>query len=161
MRSLGTNVIRQFPAILWLFLAVLALGETAFGQTSKPFADLHKLYVSSFGQDPGAVFLRNKLLVRFSKARTIRLVEDPASADAILKGTGTVRLVGHYHSNQRIRYATNADIPVYDAKMTVDLEDSLGRCIWSGNLKPRFWGSQYVCDNVVNQAARHVSNALR
>jgi hypothetical protein len=28
-------------------------------------------------------------------------------------------------------------------------------------LNPRFRGSQYVCDNVVNQAARHVSDALR
>lgn len=161
MCSLGTNVMKRFRAILWLILAILALGETAFGQSPQFSAEAHKLYVGSFGQNPGAVCLRKKLLARLSRARTILLVEDPATADAILKGTGTVRLVGHFHSNPLIRHATNADVPVYDAKMMVDLEDSPGRRIWSGNLNPRFRGSQYVCDNVVNQAARHVSDALR
>jgi hypothetical protein len=27
-------------------------------------------------------------------------------------------------------------------------------------LKPRFWGSQYVSDNIVNQAARHLEEEL-
>ena len=147
---------KRFFALLWLFLAVLASSEIARGVGSNRAAEAHKLYVGSFGETPGAVCLRNKLLVRLSRTRTIPLVENPASADAILKGSGTVRLVGHHHSNPRIRYSTSGDVPVYDAKMTLVLENSHGHPIWSGNLKPRFWGSQYLCDNVVNQAARHV-----
>jgi hypothetical protein len=154
-------VIKRIFVLLWFFLAISASSEIALGLGSQRAAEAHKLYVGSFGKTPGAVCLRNKLLLRLSRTRTIVLVENPTSADAILKGTGAVRLVGHHHSNPRIQYSTSGDVPVYDARMTVVLEDSHGRPIWSGNLKPRFWGSQYVCDNVVNQAARHVSEALR
>lgn len=71
-----------------------------------------------------------------------------------------MRLVGYYNSNPRVRYRNSASVRVYDAKMTVELEDKQGRILWSGTLKPRFWGSQYVSDNVVNQAARHVADVL-
>ncbi len=47
-------------------------------------------------------------------------------------------------------------VPVYDAKRTAELDDKQGRSLWSGNLKPRFGGSQYASDGVVNQAARHI-----
>lgn len=29
-------------------------------------------------------------------------------------------------------------VPVYDAKMTAELEDRQGRSLWSGKLQPRF-----------------------
>jgi hypothetical protein len=45
--------------------------------------------------------------------------------------------------------------------MVLKLEDSSGHTLWSGRLKPRFWGSQYVSDNVVNQAAHHVVQVLQ
>ncbi len=44
-------------------------------------------------------------------------------------------------------------VPVYDAKMTAELEDRQGRGLWSGKLQPRFWGSRYVSGSIVNQAA--------
>ena len=65
-----------------------------------------------------------------------------------------MRVVGYHHSNPRILYRTSADVPVYDAKMTLELEDVRGHIMWSANLKPRFWGSQYISANLTKQAAR-------
>lgn len=78
-----------------------------------------------------------------------------------MNGTAAMRLLGYYNSNPRIRYRNGQSIPVYDAKMTLELEDKWGPSLWHGKLKPRFWGSQYVFDNVVNQAGRHVADVLR
>jgi len=156
----GTNMIKRLFAILWLFLAGLTLGETAFGQESHREADVHRIVVGSFGSNPDAAYLRSKLLLRLGRARTILIVEDPDTADVLLIGAAAMRLAGYYNSNLRVRYRNSANVRVYDAKMTVGLEDKKGRILWSGTLKPRFWGSQYVSDNVVNQAARHVTNVL-
>ena len=119
------------------------------------------MYIGSFGLNPGAIYLRNKLLLRLTKSETIVVVENPAEADAVLRGSAAMRLLGYYNSNPRIRYRNSTSVAVYDAKMTVELEDRQGRSLWSGNLKPCFWGSQYVSDNVVNQASHHVIEVLR
>lgn len=153
-------MIKRLFAILWLFLAGLTVGGTTFGQESHREADVHRIFVGSFGSNPDAAYLRSKLLLRLLRAHTILIVEDPDTADVLLKGAALMRLVGYYNSNPRVRYRNSASVPVYDAKMTVELEDKQGRILWSGKLKPRFWGSQYVSDNVVNQAARHVADVL-
>jgi len=153
-------VFKRLFAILWLLLAGLTLGETAFGQESHHEAGVHRIFVGSLGSNPDAACLRSKLLLRLGRAHTILIVEDPDTADVLLIGAAAMRLVGYYNSNPRIRYRNSASVPVYDARMTVELEDKQGRILWSGKLKPRFWGSQCVSDNVVNQAARHVADVL-
>jgi len=63
--------------------------------------------------------------------------------------------------NPRVRYRNETSVAVYDAWMAVVLKDRQGRVLWSGKLKPRFYGSQYVSDNIVNQVIHHVVGALR
>jgi len=58
-------------------------------------------------------------------------------------------------------YRNETSVAVYDAWMAVVLKDRQGRVLWSGKLKPRFYGSQYVSDNIVNQVIHHVVGALR
>jgi hypothetical protein len=155
------NGIKQLLTVLCLFLTTLPFSGNLLGKNSPPTPKVHRIYVGSFGSSSDADYLRGKLLLRLAKARTILIVDDPATADFVLNGTAAWRLVGYYNSNPRIRYRNSASVRVYDAKMTVELEDKHGRILWSGTLKPRFWGSQYVSDNVVNQAARHVADVLR
>ena len=151
---------RSFILLFVLFVASFA-NRPSFGESAYRSREVHRLYIGSFGSTPDAVYLRNKLLLRLTKSRTIVVVGSPADADAVLSGSATMRLLGYYNSNPRIRYRNSASVAVYDARMTVELEDRQGRPLWSGNLKPRFWGSQYVSDNVVNQVSRHVIEVLR
>ncbi len=153
------NGMKRFCVVLCLFLTTLVTGT--LGQGSDCAAGVERVYVGSFGSNQGAAYLRNRLLSKLAKARRILIVDDPATAVAVLKGTAAMWLVGYYNSNPRIRYRNSTSVPVYDAKMTAELDDKQGRSLWSGNLKPRFWGSQHVSDNVVNQAARHVEATLR
>jgi hypothetical protein len=153
------NGTKRFCVVLCLVLT--ALISRTFGQSAHSAAGVERVYVGSFGSNPGTAYLLTKLLLKLAKARTILIVDEPVNADAVLKGTAAMWLVGYYSSNPRIRYRNSASVPVYDVKMTVELEDKQGRRLWSGKLKPRFWGSQYVSDNVVNQAAQHVEATLR
>ncbi len=155
------NVLRPLYVLFCLFLTVLPASEAAVRNSSNCAAEVHRVYVGSFGASPDAVYLRHKLVLRLTRSRRFLVVDDPVTADAILSGTAQLRLVGYHNSNPRIRYRNSASVAVYDAKMMVRLEDGQGRSLWLGNLKPHFWGSQYVSDNVVNQAARHAADVLR
>jgi len=150
---------KRFCVVLCLVLTTLVPGT--LGQSSRRVSRVERVYVGSFGSNPGAAYVRDKLLSKLAKAPAILIVHDSATADAVLKATAAMWLVGYYNSNPRIRYRNSTTVPVYDAKMTAELEDKQGRSLWSGNLKPRLWGSQYVSDNVVNQAARHIIAVLR
>lgn len=155
------NVVKPFFVLLFIFPTILPAREAAVRNSSSRAVEVRKIYVGSFGASLDAVYLRHKLVLRLARSRRLIVVDDPATADAILSGTAQLRLVGYYNSNSRIRYRNSASVPVYDARMMVRLEDRGGHSLWSGNLKPRFWGSQYVSDNVVNQTARHVAEVLR
>jgi hypothetical protein len=146
---------------LILILTGLACQRQALAVSMLSPVHVHKLYVGRFGTSAGAAYLREKLLARLGKLENVELVKEPSEAEWILDGTASMRLLGYYNSNPRIRARSASSAPVYDAKMAVALEDRQGRSLWSANLKPRFWGSQYVADNVVNQAARRVVETLR
>lgn len=151
---------RSFVVLCILFVTPFC-NQSSFGECARRPREVPKVYIGSFGSNPGAIYLRNKLLLRLTKLKTIVVVENPAEADAVLSGSAAMRLLGYYNSNPRIMYRNSTSVAVYDAKMTVELEDRQGHSLWSGNLKPRFWGSQYVSDNVVNQVSHHIIEVLR
>ncbi len=153
--------IKWFFVILAVLFVITSSSRTSFAENPREAREVHRVYVGSFGSNPDAIYLRNKLLLRLAKSETIVVVEDFADADAVLNGSAVMWLLGYYNSNPRIHYRNSTSVAVYDARMMVELQDRRGRRLWSGNLKPRFWGSQYISDNVVNQAARHVSEILR
>lgn len=153
---------RSCLAVIGLLLTTLvASAAPAHGQPANRAKGVHRIYVEALGMDPEAVYLRRNLLSKLAKSDKLMVVDDPAIADLVLRGIAQMRLTGYYNSNPRVRYRNSASVPVYDAKMSIVIADVQGRCLWFGTLKPRFWGSRYVSDNVVNQAAQHVLDVLR
>lgn len=145
---------------LFVFCIAICTCRDAFSDVPKNSQAGLKVFVGSLGQTTDAVYLRDKLIVRLEKSNTVLVVDDPRTADLLVVGSAAMRIVGYYNSNPRIRYRNATSVPVYDAKMSLVLKDTQGRVLWSGILKPRFWGSQYVSDNIVNQAAHHVVEEL-
>lgn len=149
-------------------LVVLCLSLTAMqcgwavGERHPPLAaPMHKVYVGSLGTSSDAEYLRQKMSRRLVKSRKVVVVDDPADADAVLSGKASIWFRGYSCGNRRPSYLNRNCFPAYDAKMMLKLEDSRGQTLWLGKLKPRFWGSQYISDNVVNQAAKHIVEVLQ
>ena len=148
-----------FSRNLFFLWAVVCASQCAFGNATNG-AHAVKVFVGSLGPAGDAIYLRQKLILSLQKSHQIVVVDNPDSADLLVLGSAAIRIVGYYNSNPRIRYRNIASVPVYDARMEIELKDGQGRSHWSGKLKPRFWGSQHVSDNVVNQAAQHVVEVL-
>jgi hypothetical protein len=134
------------------FLLLILIAQTMEGKNCTP-RPARKVYVGSFGRDSGAAYMRGRLLAKLARSREIVLVDDPSAADLSVRGHAKLWVAGHWHSNPRVQ---DRSTPVYDARMTIEIDDARGRMLWSGGLKPRFWGSQYVSDNVAIQAAEYI-----
>jgi|ERR1700683_4175825 hypothetical protein len=143
-----------------LVLALILSTQIGRAQDSGDMRAIQRIYVASFGTAPGASYLRSKLLSKLARIRTIEIVEYAAAADLIITGNASMRLVGYWRSNPR-GGDFSSGTPVYDAGMSLEIEDTCGHILWSDRLIPRFWGSQYVSDNVVNQAFHHLAGMLR
>ena len=147
--------------MIFLSLPLTVCSLAADEQNSNATRPVQKVYVSLFGRGPSADYLRGKLISKLSRIKTIIVVDNPGAADLIVRGTAAMWLTGYCNPNPRVRYRNSSSVPVYDAKMTLEVENKQDNCVCSDEVKPRFWGSQYVSDNVVNQAAERISRLLR
>lgn len=152
---------KKWVLTIFFCLPLTVCSLAASEQNSNEALPIHKVCVSLFGTGPGADYLRGKLISKLSRIKTIIVVDKPSAADLIVRGAAAMWLTGYYNPNPRVRYRNSSSVPVYNAKMTLEFDNELGRCLWSGKVKPRFWGSQYVSDNVVNQVAQRISRFLQ
>lgn len=115
----------------WFFipscLRLILVAQSAEGKncTSGP---ARKVYVGTFGQDSGAVYMRSGLLAKLARCREIVLVQDPSVADLRVRGHATLWVALAFRITAR---------PFYDASMTIEIDDARGTMLWSGRLKPR------------------------
>lgn len=147
--------------IVCLMMAAIYLDQAAVGQRSRRTVPVHKLYVDSLGENPTTEFLRRELCLKLSQSKRILLVDDRDAADIVLTGRAAWRSRGRLCSNLRPSYLNRNCLEAFDVDMTLHLVDQNGRSLWSGELKPRFWGSDNPFNNVVNQAANRVLKLMR
>jgi hypothetical protein len=94
----GMNEIKRLLAFLGLCLGGMDNWRECLRAIASR-AEVHRMYVGSFGSNPDAAYLRNKLLLRLGRARTILIVEGPDIADVLLKCAAVMRLVGECNSD--------------------------------------------------------------
>ena len=145
----------RFALNLFLWWVGVSCGPCVFGNVPNSSQTVN-VFLGSFGPTGNAIYLREKLIQRLQKSHQIAVVSNPHRADLLVVSSAVMRSVGYYYSNPRLRYRTSPSVPVYDAWMELELNDSRGWALWWGKFKPRFWGSQYVSDNLVNQAGQQV-----
>lgn len=155
-RPLGSGLFRTAILLVWILLSSCS----SQGQTVT-LHEIRKVYAEPFQGDSGAAFIRAKLLQKLSRHHGFVLVNHVEDSDAILQGSAAFWITGYYNQNPRIRYRTSRDVPVYSATLSLTLKDRQGNVLWSASFKPKFWGSQYVSDNVTNQAACHLKKAVQ
>jgi hypothetical protein len=147
-------MLRTATLLVWILLS----NCSSQGQTVALHA-IRKVYVEPFQSDPSAAFIRGKLIQKLSRHQGFILVNHVEDSDAILQGSAAFWITGYYNPSPRIRYRTSRDVPVYAATLSLTLKDRQRNILWSASFRPRFWGSQYVSDNVTNQAACHLEKA--
>lgn len=143
---------------LLLSLAALCLlggcGYHLAGRGNRLPADVQTLYIGMFSNGTYQPFLENivtnAVTDRFVQGRQLQLVENPARADAVLKGRVTA------YSTDAISYDRNDAILEYRSRLTVRatlkrVRD--GKILWQGDVS---WSREYPADRT-NIAAQQDS----
>jgi hypothetical protein len=164
MLEIATN---RRPSRNWMLTATILLvlmllsSRSVPGQTVTGLHQIRNVYVEAFQGDSCAALIRTKLIQKLSRSKRFIIVDHVEDSDAILQGSAALWITGYYHSDPRIRYRTSNDTPVYTARLSLSLTNRQGNILWSASFKPRFVGSQYVSDNVTNQAVCQLGRIVR
>jgi hypothetical protein len=113
-------------APIWFLCCALSLAA----QTATNLKDVQRIYLNSFGSKPGASELRDRVAAEIGKSHTLRVVANPAEADAVLGGDGEVWVKGHFSMNPRDRSINDAQT-VYAGYLSVELQGKKNDTLWS------------------------------
>lgn len=127
-------------------------------QSAATLSGVTTLYVGSFGSEKGAVATRSRVIRRLQKGRAVRVVSDPAKADAVVKGTvqiwttGRVSLTPHSHSSVQ---------PVVEGFLSVEVVGRNNQTLWSYLVTPSkfLWGG--VTDDLARQLVSRLLGAVK
>jgi hypothetical protein len=140
---------------------IVAAGS-GIAQTAETLAQVHKIYVDSLGNKPGADRLREQLVNRLRKSHSFTVVSSSDQADAVFTGSGEVWIKGYFSLNPRVRSPESGAQPVYGGFLSVELKGARNETLWSYLVTPhRLWSGdvgQDLAGHVVSKLVEAVAS---
>jgi hypothetical protein len=119
-----------------------------------------RLFVEPFANKAGAAQLRSELVNLLRKEHGIAVINEAASADFILSGTGETYIKGYVGTNPRVRYLNSDAKPVYGGFLSVELKNREHDPVWSSLATPRRFGSDDINRNLAGQIVHKLAVEL-
>jgi phosphate ABC transporter phosphate-binding protein len=141
----------------WTFRCLLLLAfstASCAGQRVGALSEARTLCVESFTGGGEAIRLRDSLVRQLSRSSRFRLVQSPADADVVLKGSGQVWVRGYFRINPRT--PGNDRQAVYGGYLSLEIVGTANQTLWSWLVTP----SRLAWSNVVDDMAKHAARKL-
>lgn len=119
-----------------------------------------RIFVEPFADKAGAAQLRGELITELRKERRVAVVDDAASADFILSGSGETYIKGYVGTNPRVRYINSDAKAVYGGFLSVELKNREHDPVWSYLATPRRFGSEDINRNLAGQITHRLTAAI-
>ena len=111
-------------------LALLLLGANhAPAQSAASLSQIRKIYVESFGQESGIAKLRDRTIEQLRRKAKLEIVPAPEQADAIVRGSGSIWLLGYVSISPRSPSATRQ--PIFHGFLSVEIVRKDNDPLWS------------------------------
>ena len=142
-----------------LILILLALAASAVrAQSAESLSSVKNIYIDSFGQQDSASKLRDRLIKQLRKSGKVQVVATPAEADALVKGTENIWVVGYYSTDARSPSATRQ--PILHGFLSVDVEGKDHQPLWSYLVTPSKFRTGSLTQDLADQLAVKLLAAL-
>lgn len=144
----------------WTFRCLLLLAFAAIscaGQRVGSLSEAKTLCVESFTGGAEAVRLRESLVRQLSRSSRFQLVQSPADADVVLKGSGQVWVRGYFRINPRT--PGNDRQAVYGGYLSLEIVGTANQTLWSWLVTPSRLAWSSVVDDMAKHAARKLIDA--
>jgi phosphate transport system substrate-binding protein len=133
-----------------VLVGVLGSVPSAAAQSAETLSKVKKVFVDSFGQEPAAFKLRERVIEQFKEKAKLEIVDAPGEADAIVHGEGSVWITG-YISND-LRSPSNSREPILRGYLSIEITGKNGEPLWSYLVTP----SKFIVRNITDDLADHL-----
>ena len=139
--------------------ALLVSAIPLFAQAPANLNDIKNVYVDSFGDKPGGMDLRGKIVSELEKSRRFHVVDSASAADAVLAGSGEVWVKSYYSLNPRNRSVNSETQALYSGYLSIELKDKNGETLWSYLATPHSSATGDVSRNLAKLVVKKLESA--
>ena len=90
----ASRKLRTYIAVILFILTCLTTSIRAHAQSAESLSGVKKVFLESFGQGESASKLRERFIKQLQKSGKLEVVATAAEADAVIKGTENIWVVG-------------------------------------------------------------------
>ncbi len=138
-------------------LVFLVLLHHGVAQGSGNLSGIHTIQIDSFGDGSGAPALRARIVDRLKKSSRLEVVDKPAEADVVLRGTSNVWAAGTFSLHPRSKSATQT---VYQGYLSVELVNKSSQTLWSYLVTPSRFHTTTIENDLADQVVSHLLEAI-
>jgi len=139
--------------------ALIVSAITLFGQAPANLNDIKNVFVDSFGDRPGAMELRDKIVSELEKSRRFHVAKSASEADGVLAGSGEVWVKSYYSLNPRNRSVNSNAQALYAGYLSIELKDKKGETLWSYLATPHSSATGDVGRNLARLVVKKLESA--
>jgi len=139
-----------------VFIALLSplTARELLAQSAAELSQVKKLYVAPVGGGAGARELHASLVKQLRKAGHFQIVETPAQADAVIKGTGQLWITGYISVNPRASKSSRQS--VYGGFLSVEVRGKGNEVLWSYLVTPNRFSGGNVADDLAGNLTKQL-----
>src|SRR5271165_167439 len=159
MQTMAFHFVRRLIFCLAVALTLLVAARKARAQSAQTLAEIKKVYVEKFSEDDASGKLRDRLIEQLRKGAKLEIVPAPNKADAIIKGSGSVWVIGYVSTDPRA--PANARQAIYRGYLSVEVLGKNNEPLWSYLATPSKMRSGSITQDLAEQLAAKLAEAMR
>ncbi|MGB9472030.1 MAG: substrate-binding domain-containing protein [Candidatus Acidiferrum sp.] len=129
----------------------------AAAQFAEQLSDVKKVAVDWQEGGRGSAAVRERVAEKLKSSGKIEIVQNAAQADAVLRGSATIWATGYISTSPRSKGAEEA---VYQGYASAELSGKNGKTLWSYLVTPRKPGWKSISDDLGDQLAASLMEAV-
>ncbi len=157
-----TSFSGTIPKFIWLvtlsvFGGVAVIPGNAVGQAAELLSDVKKVTVDWPEGGRASAAVRERMAEKLKASGRIQIVPSAAQADAVLRGSATIWITGYISPSPRSKGAEEA---TYQGYASAELNGKSGKTLWSYLVTPRKPGWKSISDDLGDQLAGSLMEAI-
>jgi hypothetical protein len=148
--SVNGNFLPPIAVVAMLFgtslIFAFASAHASRAQTAEALSGVEKVYVEPFGQETDEVKLRTRTVEQLKHKGRLEVVNSPGEADALIKGSGSIWVIGYVSNSARSPGAGRE--AVFRGFLSVEVIGKNGEPLWSYLVTP----SRFAAGDITNAA---------
>ena len=138
-------------------MVIAAFILPAPSQSLDNLGTIHTIAIGSLGDGDSAHVLRQKLVERVNRSGRLTVVADPASADAVLRGSSNIWATGAVVIDPRSHSSRQTN---YQGYLSIELTGKANQSLWSYLVTPSRFRSGSITNDLADHAAARLLEAI-